>query len=127
MLKILGDDDFGHRDYVETPGGGVNENEDLKEAVVREIKEETGCDATVIDEIGYVEVSTPGDGHVMTYIKQDGYYYLINSVDYVHEQRFVVLSQDATHIVDHGGLAGSTLKRTERYDFHFSPLQSYRM
>ena len=39
------------------------------------------------DEIGYVEVSTPGDGHVMTYIKQDGYYYLINSVDYVHDQR----------------------------------------
>jgi hypothetical protein len=34
------------------------------------------------DEVGYVSVRSPGDGHVMTYILQDGKYYLINSVDY---------------------------------------------
>ena len=34
------------------------------------------------DEVGYVSVRSPGDGHVMTYILEDGVYYLINSVDY---------------------------------------------
>lgn len=34
------------------------------------------------DEIGYVQVRSPGDGHVMTYILEDGIYYLVNSVDY---------------------------------------------
>ena len=40
------------------------------------------------DEIGYVEASSPNDGHVMTYILEDGNYYLINSVDYTYEQYF---------------------------------------
>lgn len=34
------------------------------------------------DEVGYVSVKSPGDGHVMTYILENGVYYLINSVDY---------------------------------------------
>ena len=55
LLKLLGDDDFGHRDYVETPGGGINENEHVIDAVIREIKEETGCTCKVIDTIGIVE------------------------------------------------------------------------
>ena len=38
LLHVLGDDDFGHRDYYETPGGGVNENEEIDKAVIREIK-----------------------------------------------------------------------------------------
>ena len=54
LLKIDGYDDFGHRNYYETPGGGVNENEELNDAVIREIKEETGINAIVICEIGYV-------------------------------------------------------------------------
>lgn len=40
------------------------------------------------DEIGYVEVNSPGDGHVMTYILEDGKYYLINSVEYTEKQLF---------------------------------------
>ena len=40
------------------------------------------------DEIGYVEVNSPGDGHVMTYILEDGKYYLVNSVDYTEKQLF---------------------------------------
>ena len=34
------------------------------------------------EEVGYVHVRTPGDGHVMMYIHHNGYYYLVNSVDY---------------------------------------------
>lgn len=54
LLKIEGTDDFGPRNYYETPGGGVNDGEDLKEAVIREVIEETGITASVISEIGYV-------------------------------------------------------------------------
>ena len=44
LLKIFGDDDFGHRDYLETPGGGVKENESLIDAAIREVKEEVGVE-----------------------------------------------------------------------------------
>lgn len=40
------------------------------------------------DEVGYVHVRSPGDGHIMTYILEDGMYYLINSVDYT-EPRYI--------------------------------------
>ena len=40
------------------------------------------------DEVGYIEVNSPGDGHIMTYILEDGKYYLVNSVDYTEEQLF---------------------------------------
>ena len=35
-------------------------------------------------EVGYVNVRTSGDGHVMNYIRHEGMYYLINSADYVY-------------------------------------------
>ena len=54
LLKIDGYDDFGYRNYYETPGGGVNLGEDLVDAVIREINEETGINASLICEIGYV-------------------------------------------------------------------------
>ena len=52
LLKLVGDDDFGHRDYVETPGGGININEHVLDAVIREVKEETGLDVEVGKLIG---------------------------------------------------------------------------
>ena len=54
LLKIEGIDDFGHRNYYETPGGGVKDGETLEDAVVREILEETGITSQLICEIGYV-------------------------------------------------------------------------
>ena len=36
------------------------------------------------EEVGYVNVRTAGDGHVMSYIRHEGMYYLINSADYVY-------------------------------------------
>lgn len=34
------------------------------------------------EDVGYVNVRTYGDGHVMNYIRHEGMYYLINSADY---------------------------------------------
>lgn len=37
------------------PGGGVEEGENVEEALKREIFEETGCDIINIEELGYIE------------------------------------------------------------------------
>ena len=55
LLKIDGyDDDFGLRDYYELPGGGVEKGESLKDALKREMIEETGYKIKNIREIGTV-------------------------------------------------------------------------
>ncbi len=56
LLKIDCSDAFGVRKHYETPGGGVEENETLIEALVREIKEEVGYEITNIKEIALVSI-----------------------------------------------------------------------
>lgn len=43
LHHIFCSDIFGERDYYETPGGGVEENEDLLSALKRELNEELGA------------------------------------------------------------------------------------
>lgn len=77
LLKIEGTDDFGLRDYYETPGGGVKEDEDLKEAVIREVLEETGIKASVVCEIGYVS-----DYYNLIHRHNLNYYFLLKAESY---------------------------------------------
>jgi 8-oxo-dGTP diphosphatase len=42
-------------DIYKLPGGGIEETEKREEAFLREIKEETGYEAEIIDELGYIE------------------------------------------------------------------------
>lgn len=77
LLKLLGDDDFGHRDYVETPGGGININETPSQAVIREVKEETGCESEIIDIIGIVE-----DYYNLIHRHNINYYFLVKVKSY---------------------------------------------
>ena len=42
LMKVDGDDIFGHRDYYETPGGGKKDKESIRNACLRELEEETG-------------------------------------------------------------------------------------
>ena len=77
LLKIDGYDDFGYRNYYETPGGGVNDGEDLVDAVIREIKEETGINATFLSEIGYVS-----DYYNLIKRHNMNYYFLLRVISY---------------------------------------------
>lgn len=54
LIHIVGDDEFGHRDYWETPGGGIEEGETPQQAVVREVMEETGYESEVVCPLGIV-------------------------------------------------------------------------
>lgn len=54
LNKLLGDDSFGHRDYYETPGGGKKVNETIKNACLREMREETGYEVIIVKELGMV-------------------------------------------------------------------------
>ena len=55
LIHVFGDDIFGHRDYFETPGGGVKENELLEDAVLREILEEIGYKCKIESPIGWIK------------------------------------------------------------------------
>ena len=55
LHHIHRDDMFGNENYLETPGGGVDEGETFAEAVKRECLEETGYDIELLAEIGEVK------------------------------------------------------------------------
>lgn len=54
FVHVDRDDDFGKCCYLETSGGGVEENETLEKAIKRELKEELGVEAEVITKLGIV-------------------------------------------------------------------------
>ena len=54
FVRANRDDDFGVSTLIETSGGGVEEGEDLLEAINRELKEELGIESEIICKIGVV-------------------------------------------------------------------------
>ena len=54
FVRVNRDDDFGKATLIETAGGGVEEGEDLKKAIKRELKEELGVEVDVICKLGVV-------------------------------------------------------------------------
>ena len=69
--KIVDDDGFGPRDYYETPGGGIKNNEDLVEGLKREIAEECGYLVEIIGEIGEVD-----DFYNLIHRENHNYYFI---------------------------------------------------
>lgn len=76
LIHLKCDDIFGHRDYYETPGGGVDNGETAEQAVIREIKEETGYQSKIITELGYVS-----DYYNLIHRHNMNYYYLLKATE----------------------------------------------
>ena len=55
FVRAERDDDFGKATLIETAGGGVEENEDLHSAIIRELKEELGVNVDILCKIGVVD------------------------------------------------------------------------
>lgn len=54
FVRVKRDDEFGMATYIETSGGGVESDENLYDAIQRELGEELGVSVTVLGEIGFV-------------------------------------------------------------------------
>ena len=85
LNKLHGEDAFGSRNYYETPGGGVNKDESVIEAVHREILEETGYKASIIEEIGIVD-----DYYNLIHRHNINHYFLMKAESYVgqHQEEY---------------------------------------
>lgn len=75
ILHIKGDDNFGHRDYYETSGGGIEENESIEEAILRELDEEIGYKCEIVKYLGKVE-----DEYNLLHRKNINHYYLCKTI-----------------------------------------------
>ncbi len=72
LTHLLADDQFGHRDYFELPGGGKKIYEIVSESVLREVKEELGVDGEIKAELGIVH-----DFYNLISQENYSYYYLV--------------------------------------------------
>ena len=54
FVRVERDDDFGRATLIETAGGGVEGEEDLHQAIKRELKEELGADIEVVCKLAVV-------------------------------------------------------------------------
>ncbi len=75
--------------YYKFPGGGIHTNEDKKEALIREVREETGLIVTPesIEEFGSVLRRQKSDNLPNTIFEQENYYYLCKVEKHLTEQK----------------------------------------
>jgi len=78
LTKLLADDKFGHRDYYELPGGGVQVGETFEQAALREIEEEIGFSGEIVAEIGQVI-----DVYNLIHRENHNHYFLIKAHEFV--------------------------------------------
>lgn len=78
LTKLLADDKFGHRDYYELPGGGVNTGETHEQAVLREVEEETGFEGEIVSELGIVT-----DFYNLIHRENHNHYYLVKAHKFI--------------------------------------------
>ena len=78
FVHISRDDDFGKLDYLETSGGGVEDGEDLEEALKRELREELGYIIKPIKYLGVIK-----DYYNLINRRNINHYFLVEAIDEV--------------------------------------------
>lgn len=78
LIRLFGEGSFGHRDYHETPGGGINPNENRIPALRREIIEEIGVTIKNIHFLARVI-----DFYNLIKRKNDNYFYICEADEVV--------------------------------------------
>lgn len=78
ILKISRDDMFGKLTYIESSGGGIDDGENMNDAIKREIREETGYESEIISYIGIVT-----DHYNLLKRKNIQHYFLLKKGKYV--------------------------------------------
>ncbi len=54
FLRLIRNDIFGNAQLIESAGGGVEDDENLEEAIIRELREELGVEVDIITKLGVV-------------------------------------------------------------------------
>lgn len=75
FVSILGEDDFGIRDHIETIGGGIEEGESAEDTIVRECLEEAGLQVKIGDFLGIVV-----DHYHLIQRQTVSYFFLVNVI-----------------------------------------------
>lgn len=82
LLHVVSDDNFGHRDCYELPGGGKKKEESFHEGVLREVREETGFNGKIMRFIAKVV-----DYYNYIHRENHNYYYVVKVTDFVGLER----------------------------------------
>lgn len=116
-------------DYYKFPGGGIEDDEELEEALLREVSEESGLKVILPSVRKYGLVHRVQKGQKEAMFIQDNYYFLCDVEekigsqqldDYEAEERFTLEYVDPTHAihtnreVDHGPKDQIMLEREAR-------------
>ncbi len=82
LLHLISDDNFGHRDCYELPGGGKKRNETFHQGVLREVQEETGFSAKIVKFLAKVD-----DFYNLIHRNNLNYYYLVRVKKFVGDSK----------------------------------------
>lgn len=110
--------------YYKFPGGGIHDDEDKKEALIREVREETGLNVIPesIREYGSVLRKQKSEKADDTVFKQENYYYLCETEDtcgaqdldeYEKDAGFMLVYADIDEAIKTNGLFTSDSKADE--------------
>ena len=77
FVRAVRDDDFGKATLIETSGGGVEPDEDLRDAIQRELREELGAEVEILCKLGVVS-----DYYNLIHRHNINHYYLCRALSF---------------------------------------------